>query len=311
MKSILIENNKEGRKAYNSLLMEPKDLGMFANELAMKIVRELSKRPGCAMDLARKLELDEQNIYYHLRKLERAGAVKLMGTEMRYGMTAKIYRAMAPVVSAKLYDYGHEFEGNFQVRDPEVVRLLSPFIKNGKLNARIIIGSPYPHGKYEATARDGAHITDLALFLGSFLDGSNHNSYRIDTEARDEDLKGNLILIGGPKINTIVEKINRDLPIYFDEKSDFSIVSRLTGEKYDYENNAVILRVKNPFNRKREILILAGRRSSGLKSAILAFIKHTEEIMIGNVNDRDVIAKVVEGIDKDGDGIIDSVKILE
>lgn len=311
MKNILIEDDGKGKMAYNSLLMEPGSLGIFANELALTIVKELSRRPGCAMDLARKIGVDEQKVYYHLRKLEKAGVVKLLGTEMRYGMTAKIYRAVSPVVSAKLYEDGYEFDGASNARDPEAVRFLRPFIKDGRLNAKIIMGSPYPHGRYEATARDGAHIIDLTLFLGGFLNGSNYSSYKIDTEVREEDLKENLILIGGPKINTIVEKINKDLPIYFDEKNDFSIVSKLSGERYDYDNTAIILRIKNPFDKKGEILILAGKRSSGLRSAVLAFIKHMDEIMMGNVNDRNVVAKVIEGIDKDGDGIVDSVKILE
>ncbi len=310
MKSILIEDGENGQKAYSSLVMEPSNLGIFANEPALKIVRELSRKPGCAMDLARRLEMDEQKIYYHLRKLEKAGVVSLAGTETRYGMTAKIYRTVAPAVSAKLYDAGERLEKH-RVRDPRVVRFLRPFIENGRLNAKIIIGSPHPHGRHEASARDGAHITDLALFLGGFLRDSSPGSYRVDTEVRPDDLKGNLILIGGPKINTISDKVNRDLPVYFDEKNNFSIVSRLSGERYYYNSNAVIVRVKNPFNRKREILLLAGKSSSGLKSAVLALINHTEEIMAGNAKERDVIAKVVNGVDRDGDGIIDSVRILE
>ncbi len=311
MKSILVENDGNGQKAYNSLLLEPKNLSIFANELALKIVKELSKKPGCAMDLARKLEMDEQKIYYHLRKLENAGIVKLMGTEMRYGMTAKIYRAVSPVVSAKLYEDGHKIDDKISFKDPGVLKFLRPFIKNGKLNAKIIIGSPHPHGKYEATARDGVHLTDLVFFLGSFLNSPGPGNYRIDTEVRKEDLKENLILIGGPKINTIVEKVNRDLPVYFDEKSDFDIVSKLSGKRYGYDKNAIIVRAENPFNRKKEILLLAGKTSPAMRAAVLALIRHTDEIMMGNSNDRDVIAKVVEGIDRDGDSVIDSIKILE
>ena len=119
MKSILIEENGEEWNAYNSLLLEPKNLGIFTNELALKIVLGLSKKPGCAMDLARKLGVDEQRIYYHLRKLEKAGIVKLMGTEMRYGMTAKIYQAVSPVVSAKLYEDGHRIVDRSSFKDPK------------------------------------------------------------------------------------------------------------------------------------------------------------------------------------------------
>jgi DNA-binding transcriptional ArsR family regulator len=310
MKNILIENNREGQKAYNSLAMDPKNLGIFANELALRIIRELSRKPRCAMDLARKLEVDEQKIYYHVRKLERAGVVKLVGTEMRYGMTAKIYRVLGPVVSAKLYDEWEKVEKH-EVRAPRTLGFLKPFIKEGRLNAKIIMGSPHQHGKYEAAARDGVHIADIALFLGSFLNSSPDSIYRIDTEVRPEELKDNLILIGGPRTNTIVERINKDLPIYFDEKQDFDIFSKISGKRYGDRNNAVIVRARNPFNKKSEILLLAGKRSHGLRSAALAFIRHMDEVMAGNVNDNNIIAKVVDGIDRNGDGIIDSVKILE
>jgi len=137
------------------------------------------------------------------------------------------------------------------------------------------------------------------------------NSYKLDVEVNEKDLKGNLILIGGPKINAVVNRINKELPIHFDAENEWTIMSKLTGNNYNYDDDAVIIKLKNPFNKKNEILLLAGRHSRGLRSAIIAFTQHMEEIWKGNIENDKMIAKVVRGLDKDSDGIVDSVIFME
>lgn len=308
MKSILIENDGNGQKAYNSMLLEPKDLRIFANELALNMVKELSRKPGCAMDLARKLEVDEQKIYYHLRKLEGAGIVKLLGTETRYGMTAKIYKTMSPVVSAKLYEDGHELEKGRKIIDPDTAKFFSPFVKNGRLNALVIIGDVYSHGKFDAIAREGPHAFDLAMMLGNLVNELSFPHFKLDTEVGEKDLKNNLILIGNSKANIIVDKINQSLPLRFDERNDFAIVSEKSGNVYNGPRLGVIIKTKNPFNSKKKILVLGGR-TSGTKAAIVACTKHISKVIKGL--DKRETAIVVSGFDKDGDKIIDDVKVLE
>jgi len=44
---------------------------------------------------------------------------------------------------------------------------------------------------------------------------------------------------------------------------------------------------------------------------VIAFVKHLRKIMKGNTVQPNVIAKVVQGIDMDSDGIIDEVEFLE
>ncbi len=44
---------------------------------------------------------------------------------------------------------------------------------------------------------------------------------------------------------------------------------------------------------------------------MIAFIKHFNEIIKGNKNDPKIMAKVVEGVDLDSDGIVDDVEFLE
>ncbi|MBI2579118.1 MAG: helix-turn-helix domain-containing protein [Candidatus Aenigmarchaeota archaeon] len=311
MGTVLVEKDRENQRVYNTVLVKPESLNVFSNGLPMKIVRELGKQPQCAMDLARKLKEHEQNVYYHLKRLRNAGLIRLLIEENRSGMTAKIYELVSPVIAAKLHEEGYRTVSKDVPRDPEIEEFLKPFIKGGKLNARIILGSPRPHGRYAATARDGVHAVDLALFLGSFLTHLNSMNYKLDTEVKEKDLEENLIIIGNPKINAITDKLNGTLPVYFDKNREWSITSKISGNSYDYDHDAVIIRTRNPFNKKNEILILAGKRSAGLETAVLAFTRHMEEIMKGNDKDKKIMAKVVRGFDKDSDGIIDSVEFLE
>lgn len=311
MKAILIESLKNEEIAYKSTIVDPKNLGIFSNQLTLDIIGEMAKTPACAMDIARRLKQNEQKIYYHLRKLERGGIIKLIGTEERYGMTAKIYSTVSPVIAAKLYEDGQKVTNKSKIEVNDMSKLLHPFIEGGKLNCDIVFGSPYPHGEYEAMARDTVHFTDFALFLGRFINSLNTYNYKLDVQMRDNDLKNNLILIGGPRINTIVNKLNDDLPIYFDKNDNWTIKSKLTNKSYHDDENGIIVRIQNPYAKDKEILIMAGRRSVGLRSTILAFLNHSDEIMKGNVKDSRIIAKVVSGFDKSGDGRIDTVNILE
>jgi DNA-binding transcriptional ArsR family regulator len=309
---MLVESAEGKQRIYDSLLLKPEHLGIFSNELAVSIINELAKQPACAMDIAKRLKQNEQKIYYHLRKMRNAGIVKLNGTEQRFGMIAKLFELVSPVIATKLYEDGYKTDRFVSVKDPEMEKFLSPFISKGRLNTKIIIGTPIPHGKYEATARDGVHALDFALFLGKFVDGFNESNYKMDVEVdKHRDLKDNLILIGGPKINTIVDMVNDHLPIYFDPKKEWTITSRLTKNTYNYDDDAVILKVKNPFNKKKELLLLAGRRSRGLRSAVIAFTQHINDVMKGNIENPDIIAKVVRGIDRQGNGIVDSVTFME
>jgi len=311
MKTLLVENNGSERHIYDSVLLDPKKMKMLSNPLALKIVSMLGEEELCAIDIARKLKVHEQNVYYHLHNMEKAGIVHVARREMRYGMTAKMYAPVASVVAAKLYENGHVVENIKTQADPAFLNFLEPFIKNGKLNAKIVVGSPYPHGEFEATSRNGNEIISLSLFLGRFLDNFEFLDIKCDVNLDENDIKGNMIVLGGPRTNIMANRINDELPIYFNRKNSWQIVSKITGNVYDYDYDAVIERIKNPFNKRKEILLLAGKRSAGLASAVIAFTQHLPEIMNGNAKNNELICKVVTGIDKDADSFIDSVKFGE
>jgi len=260
------------------------------------------------MDIARKLKEHEQKIYYHLRNLEKVGLISILKTEERVGAIAKIYSVNFPIVSFKLFDGKKVIDEKTKIKE---LKFFEPFVKNGKLDATIIIGSPDPHGKYASQSSDGCCAIDLALFLGSLVKNTPLPNYKLDTQIKENDLKNNLVLVGGPKANIIVEKVNKKLPIYFDFQREWNLVSPFSKHIYREDDVGMITKIKNPFNPKKEVLLLAGKRFKGTRAAILALVKYLKEIEKGNKFDSTKIAKIVIGIDKDSDGIVDDVKFLE
>lgn len=311
MQATLIENNGTGRIAYDSLILDnPKAFSALNSKLAFRIVKSLGESPSSAIDLSRKLKIHEQKVYYHVRRLERAGIIYIISNEKRHGMTAKIFSVVSPVIAAKLYDKGVEVEENFGFNiSPELKILFSPFISDGKFNTKIIIGNANPHGKYEDGFRGGAFMTDFLLFLGRLINQVDFPTFVLDTESKEPDLKGNLILMGSAKDNMIIERFNSTLPVYFEPQQGFSIFSTFTKTRYTNSSTGFILKTANPLDNHSSLLIMGGIQNKGLRAAVIAMTQRTNEIVKKVKEDTSVT--IVEGIDKDGDGVIDSVKFLE
>ena len=308
----LVEETKNGQEAYETLLLnDPRLFSVLSNELALKIIRELGKQPSCAMDVARQLKVHEQKVYYHIRNLEKLGLIKVERIEERVGAMAKIYSPISSVISFKLFDGEHI--NDVKTRAAEI-KFLRPFIEEGKFNSIIVVGSPDPHGKYKAPASDGYCAIDLGMFLGQFINDSTVPYYKLDTQLKQEDFRKNIILIGGPKTNIVADKINKQLPIYFDyseEYLEWNIVSSLSKTVYREAQIGFITRIPSPFLKGKEILVFSGKGFTGTRAAVLAFIKYLKKIVVGNLVKPGVIAKVIQGIDMDSDGIVDEVEFLE
>jgi len=293
--------------------MEPKQLKVALSPLAWKILKILSEKPSYPKEIGQKLKMNEQKIYYHIRNLEKEGLIEKVREEKRQGALAKFYSITDHAFTIMLKPL-EESQKVFQLKK-EYKNFLEPFITDGKFNALIVIGSPEPHGSNKSRGKDVFTI-DLGLFFGTFLNYTPELSTKLDTEVKDEDLKNNLILIGGPGINMITGKINSKLPINFQkirEKENWysAFHSNISGKDYTEEEHGIIVKAKNPFDKTKDILVIAGRRSHGTRAAILAFLKKFDELCKGNSYDPKVLARVVEGIDKNSDGVVDSVEFLE
>ncbi len=283
------------------------NLRSLGSELAVRILKTITKKAKYPKQIAKELKENEQKIYYHIRNLEKTGAIKIERQELVRGAIAKFYKITSPALVIKFREL--EATQKITANDERVEKFLYPFITDGQLNARIIVGSPDPHGPDKARSRDGYYGMDLALFLGTFMTYVPQINVRLDTETKEKDLKENLILIGGPIVNKITEKFNRHLPIYFG--NDKNIYSRISKTNYTSDETGIIVKIKNPLNPNKRVLVVAGKRFQGTRAAIMAFLKGFRRIIEGNRFKKGVIAKVVEGMDMDSDGVVDDIEFRE
>ncbi|UCD03039.1 MAG: hypothetical protein JSV63_00155 [Candidatus Aenigmatarchaeota archaeon] len=306
-KYFLLKSNKKKEIAPALIFKNPRLLKVLTSELGWKIFTMLAE-PDCPMDLAKRLGIHEQKVYYYIKKLKENGLINELGTEQRHGALAKFYQSAKE--SFVLASDNVSFS-RLSIKSPEDSRLLHPFIKNGKLNATIVVGSPDPHGPWKARASDACCAIDFALFLGAFTQGERLPNYRLDTEVRDKTLQGNMILIGGPTVNMITMKYDRDFPIYIDSDHEKNIVSTLSKKIYTADDIGLVSIIDNPKHPESKLLLLAGKRFAGTRAAVLAVVKRLGEFLEGNKFDRNVKSRVVKGYDMDGDGIIDTAEFLE
>ncbi len=309
----LIEENNGSKTVYDSLVVHPKKLNIFNSDLSLKIVSELVKKPGCAMDLARRLGEHEQKIYYHLRKMEKVGIIRITEVEKRYGMNANIYSMVSPVIAAKLYEDGHSLASGKKagpLASTEMLEFLHPFVKDGKLDARIIVGDPNEHGRFDAKSKEGTYVNDLGIFLGSFVNNFSFPYFTPDTEIRESDLGKNLILIGNVRTNVIIDRIKDHLPIEFGDKGHY-FRSLKTKTTHKDPRTGYIIKMKNPMNPKSHVLVIGGIRTRGARAAVIALTQNLKRLFDKNDANNGELVRIIKGLDKEGRGVIDSFEIKE
>ena len=298
---------------------DPQKLKMVLNRLTWKILLLLSKKEMYPMEISKKLGVHEQIVYYHIRKLVRAGVVRVVKEAEKKGAMAKYYRAAYPALGMEL-PFGERTTKKplFPVLDKKLESFLSPFItENGEFNGKIVVGSPEPHGPFKTVARDGHYAAHLALFLGQYVKLPENFVVNLDVDIKAEkEEKNNLLLVGGPGTNLITQEVNRYLPIYFNMKKSKhgflfgGLVSKNTGEVYTQDTVGLIAKIVNPWEKTKRIIVLAGNKAVGTKACVIAISKFWKEVL-KNYNERRKFATVIQGFDLDGDGKVDSVEILE
>jgi hypothetical protein len=135
---------------------------------------------------------------------------------------------------------------------------------------------------------------------------------KLDVDAKAEKALSeiNLISIGGPGTNIVTAEFNRYLPIRFDEGNFWSGLIDASGRRYNQDNHGLIAKIKNPYDNESDVVIIAGVRSAGTKSAVIAVTNYSEEILKRYKSSEEAWALVVQGFDMDADGKIDHVDIV-
>jgi DNA-binding transcriptional ArsR family regulator len=318
-KKLLLQDNGKNQEVKDiTILNNPQDLKMILGSLSWKILSMLSKKEMYPLEIARQLGMHEQKVYYHIRKLAKAGAITVQREENKKGATAKYYKTVAPAFGIEFPD-GYKPIQNISTLsiNGTLQNFFLEFLDNGVLDGKIVVGSPLPHGPFKTSARDGHYAAHLALFMGQFVRMPNEFAVKLDVDVKAEkEEKNNLILVGGPGTNLLTQEINEFLPIKFIMQSSEhgfllgGLTSKKTVRTYTSDGAGVIAKIVNPWDNSKRIIVIAGNKAVGTKACVLALTSFWQKTL-QRFDGKDTFSVVIQGFDLDGDGKVDSIEVYE
>lgn len=319
-KKLLLKEEGSTQKVKEIAIMhDSQDLKMIVGKLSWKILALLNQKAMYPLEVARQLGMHEQKVYYHIRKLERSGAIFVDHEEKKKGAIAKYYRTVSPA-------FGIEFSEGYRVMQrpsllgvsQQVQDFFKEFInKDGAFEGKIVVGSPTPHGPFKTSARDGHYAAHLTFFLGQFMKMPEEFAIKLDVDVKAEkEEKNNLILVGGPGTNLLTQELNEFLPIRFSMQSSTQgflfggLVSQKTGLVYTADVAGLIAKIPNPWDKTKKVIVLAGNKAVGTKACVLALTNFWKKTL-QTYRDENGFAAVIQGFDLDGDGKVDAIEVPE
>jgi DNA-binding CsgD family transcriptional regulator len=161
--------SEEQQKEKEILIYEnPQNLKLILNNLSWRILRLIGEKEMYPMEIARKLGIHEQIVYYHIRKLINAKAIVKGKEEEKKGATAKYYKITYPAFGVELPFGGRTRKSLSRSIAENVSKFLDPALYGNIFEGKIVVGSPEPHGPFKASARDGHYAAYLAFYLGQY-----------------------------------------------------------------------------------------------------------------------------------------------
>ena len=104
-------------------MRDSQKLKMILDKLSWKILLLLAEKEMYPLEVARQLGIHEQKVYYHIRKLAKAGAITIAKEEKRKGATAKYYKPVSPA-------FGIEFPPGYKTMQTPSLIAASEQIQN-------------------------------------------------------------------------------------------------------------------------------------------------------------------------------------
>jgi len=301
-----------------SLIDDSQKLKMMLGTLSWRILTLLSEKEMYPLEIARQLGMHEQKVYYHVRKLAKAGAISVEREEKKKGAIAKYYKTVSPA-------FGIEFPNGYKPIqnlcllsiDKQLQEFFKEFVSNGFFDGKIVVGCPQPHGPFKTSARDGHYAAHLALFIGQFAKMPKEFAVKLDVDVKvEKEEKNNLILVGGPGTNLLTQEVNDYLPIKFIMQSSEQgfllggLSSKKTLQVYTSDVSGLVAKIVNPWDETKRIVVLAGNKAVGTKACVLALTNFWKKTLL-KYKGEDNFAVVIQGFDLDGDGKVDSIEVNE
>ncbi len=308
---LLSRESKEGFFAKETLVAsEPSRLKPLLNPVSWKIATLLAEKPMYPAQIARELRIHEQTVYSNVRRLVKAGLLKMEKEERVKGAVARYYSIPYGALAVEFPKGERKLTAATAQLSDKVRSFLAPFVEDGTFSGRVVVGSPDPHGPEKTMARDGHYAVHLAFFLGQLCKVPADFTVKLDVDVKTEkEEKQNLILIGGPGTNLLSLDVNKYLPIRFNERNIWAGLADNQGRAFNIDRDAVIARIRSPFEPSKVVIVLAGVRAVGTKSAIIGLANFADKVL-KEYKGEDNWAVAIRGYDLDGDGKVDSVDVV-
>ena len=308
---VLFDPRSSSRLAKRVLASDrPDDFRPAFGRVGQKVLAALASGPKYPAEIARELGAHHQTIYYHVKRLERAGLITKGRSRVIRGGEASPFSLSADGYAVEFAVRGEPVPSlASSSRSRAMGRFFAEFTSGGGFDGWVVVGSPAPHGRQGTQARDGHYAVQLGFALGQHVRLPERFPVKLDVDVRSEKLEGsNLIAVGGPRANETAEALNEHLPIRF-RRGDFwvSIVVD-QGNAYSSEFDCVVAKVANPWIAERTCVLAAGLTGAGTKAAIIGMTNYADQLF-SKYREGD-FACVLRGADRDGDGKVDSVEVL-
>jgi DNA-binding transcriptional ArsR family regulator len=282
-----------------------------SSRLGQKILALLSSGPKYPAEMARSLGAHHQTVYYHIGRLERAGLITRARSEQIRGGEAKLYALASDGYAVEFPVKGEPLPTlKSGGRSKALGRFFKEFLHDGEFDGWVVVGSPLQHGAAGTQARDGHYAVQLGFALGQFVNLPEKFPVKLDTDLRAERLaSSNLIVVGGPRNNVVAEELNPRLPFRFSQGGFWSAIVDDEGNSYASELDCLVEKVPNPWDPSRTCVVIAGLTGAGTKAAIIGVCNHADSLF--EKYRSGPFAALMRGVDRDGDGKVDSVEVLK
>jgi hypothetical protein len=307
MKTFILKTDEKDYFVNDTKIIENiDDLRQVANQASIEILKLLSKKRATSGEIAKFLKLSQKKVLPLLKNLKKAGLISLQNI----GKKGDVYQAASNSFAYETGDMKIRIPiRKLGIEDEGTAKFFRKFIKDGKFDGYVCVGSPDPHGEYKSIARDAHYAIYLSMFFGQFCELPKNFPVLLDTDVIARNLfKQNLIVVGGPVTNLVTRDINGYLPMKFEKTEGWALKDKNGVHGREYEGT--IEKIKNPFDKSKDIIVLGGIRNIGTLSAILAASRFSK-LTFRNYNEEPIWSALVRGYDIDGDGEIDSVETGE
>lgn len=281
-----------------------------SGKVGQRILALLSSGPKYPAEMARELNAHHQTVYYHIGRLERAGLISRVRSEHIRGGEANLFALASDGYAVEFPVKGEPMPTlRSSGRSRAFGRFFKEFFVGGEFDGWVVVGSPLQHGEAGTQARDGHYAVQLGFALGQFVNLPKF-PVKLDVDLRAEKLlASNLVIVGGPRTNVVAEGLNPHLRVRFSQSGFWSSIVDEDGKSYASELDCIVEKVRNPWDPAKTCIIAAGMTGAGTKAAIIG-VCNFAEVLFQKYRAGD-FAALLRGLDRDGDGKVDSVEVLK